>query len=224
VLGTAQRALPLRSRVAQVGDRMHKFAGVLASPSEAAMYRGMVSNWDPPEEVLRSGREGATLLMSAHGLPAQADFVERMMYLDTRTYLPDDIMVKVDRAGMAVSLESRAPFLDHRVVELAWRIPLAMKLREGQGKWAIRRILDRYVPRELVERPKMGFGVPIDAWLRGPLKEWAASLLAPERLTREGYFDPARVGRAWDEHQTGRQNRQYPLWNLLMFQAWLEAS
>jgi asparagine synthase (glutamine-hydrolysing) len=223
VLGTAQRALPLRARVAQVGDRMHKLAGVLAAPSEAAMYRGMVSNWDPPEEVLRSGREGATLLMAPSELPARAGFVERMMYLDARTYLPDDIMVKVDRAGMAVSLESRAPFVDHRVVELAWRIPLSLKLRDGHGKWAIRRILDRHVPRELVERPKMGFGVPIDAWLRGPLKGWAASLLAPERLTREGYFDAARVGRAWDEHQTGRQNRQYPLWNLLMFQAWLEA-
>jgi asparagine synthase (glutamine-hydrolysing) len=186
------------------------------------MYRGLVSNWDPPGEILRDGIEPGTLLTSAPALPEEMSFVERMMWLDSRTYLPDDIMVKVDRASMAVSLESRAPFLDHRVVELAWRLPLALKLRAGQGKWALRAILDRYIPRELVERPKMGFGVPIDSWLRGPLKSWAESLLDPVRLQADRLFNGDRVWRRWQEHQSGRQNRQYPLWNLLMFQAWLD--
>jgi asparagine synthase (glutamine-hydrolysing) len=223
MLGTAQRLLPARARVAHPGDRMHKLANVMAVPSAGAMYRSLVSNWDPPAEILRGSREVATVLTADHNLPRDAGFVERMMYLDTRTYLPDDIMVKVDRASMAVSLESRAPFLDHRVVELAWRLPMHLKLRDGQGKWALRALLDRHVPRALVERPKMGFGVPIDSWLRGPLKGWAEALLDPARLQMEGFFDAGAVRQKWDEHQSGRQNRQYPLWNLLMFQAWLES-
>ena len=207
--------------MAQVGDRMHKLANVLAVPSAGVMYRSLVSNWDPPATIMPGAHERETTLTAGHGLPAEAGFVEEMMYWDTRTYLPDDIMVKVDRASMAVSLESRAPFLDHRVVELAWRVPLGLKLRNGQGKWLLRAMLDRHVPRALVERPKMGFGVPIDSWLRGPLKEWAEGLLEPGRLAREGFFDSGAVWRKWDEHQGGGQNRQYPLWNLLMFQAWL---
>ena len=222
VLGTAQRLLPRRARVAQIGDRMHKLANVLTAPSAGGMYRSLVSNWDPPGEILRDAREVGTVLTGDHDLPTQAGFVERMMYLDTRTYLPDDIMVKVDRASMAVSLESRAPFLDHRVVELAWRVPLGLKLRGGQGKWLLRAMLDRHIPRALVERPKMGFGVPIDAWLRAPLKGWAEGLLDPARLARDGYFNASSVWRKWNQHQSGRQNWQYPLWNLLMFQAWLE--
>ncbi len=221
VMGTAQRVLPRRSRVAHVGDRMHKLANVLGVPSSAVMYRSLVSNWDPPTEILRGGREIGTLLTAEHRLPSAAGFVERMMYLDSRTYLPDDIMVKVDRASMAVSLESRAPFLDHRVVELAWRIPLGHKLRHGQGKWIMRQLLDRHVPRALMERPKMGFGVPIDAWLRGPLKSWAEALIDPALLAQQGLLDPTVIWQRWEEHQSGRQNRQYPLWNLLMFQAWL---
>jgi len=221
VMGTAQRVLPRRSRVAHVGDRMHKLANVLAVPSPEVMYRSLVSNWDPPTEILRSGREIGTLLTAEHQLPSAAGFVERMMYLDSRTYLPDDIMVKVDRASMAVSLESRAPFLDHRVVELAWRIPLVLKLRNGQGKWIMRQLLDRHVPRALMERPKVGFGVPIDAWLRGPLKSWAEALIDPALLARQGLLDSTVIWQRWQEHQSGRQNRQYPLWNLLMFQAWL---
>jgi asparagine synthase (glutamine-hydrolysing) len=154
---------------------------------------------------------------------AGATLIERMMFTDAQTYLPDDIMVKVDRATMAVSLESRAPFLDHRVAELAWRLPLALKVRDGVGKRVLREVLHRHVPRELVERPKMGFGVPIDRWLRGPLREWAASLLAPERLRREGFLRPGPVTDKWVEHQSGRRNWQYHLWDVLMFQAWLEA-
>lgn len=220
VLGAAQRILPARARVAHAGDRMHKLANLLTVDSEEAMYRGLVSNWDPPADILHEGDEPGTLLTSTPAPPMGASFVERMMWLDSRTYLPDDIMVKVDRASMAVSLESRAPFLDHRVVEMAWRVPLRLKLRGGQGKWALRAILDRHIPPGLVERPKMGFGVPIESWLRGPLKGWAEALLAPSFLKRDGLFDATEVHRRWEEHQLGRRNWQYPLWNLLMFQAW----
>ena len=223
MVGTAQRLL-LRpgERVARSGDQMHKLAAVLTASSEGTMYRTLTSNWTSPEEIL-SGREEPTTTGTGSEVPEGLSFAERMMCMDTRTYLPDNIMVKVDRATMAVSLESRAPFLDHRVVELAWRIPLSLKLRAGRGKWVLRRLLERHIPAELIERPKMGFGVPVDSWLRGPLRHWAESLLAPERLRSEGLFDAGVVRQRWQEHQAGARNLQSPLWNLLMFQAWRAA-
>ena len=214
--------LPARLRHANPGDKLHKAAEILAVRSPEEIYLGLVSHWKSPEQLVRGGREPPTLLTDPAQRADLPDFEHRMMYLDTVTYLPDDILTKVDRATMAVSLETRVPLLDHRVVEFAWTLPLAMKIRHGQGKWLLRQVLYRHVPQAMMERPKMGFGVPIDHWLRGPLKAWAAALIEPGRLAREGFFDPAPIQRKWLEHQAGGRNWSYYLWDVLMFQAWME--
>lgn len=218
-------ASPMAKRWADVGYKLHKGAGVLAAKSASEVYLGLVSQWQDPPSIVKGGKENATLL-TGHlpNLNGLSD-VEQMMALDMVTYLPDDILTKVDRAAMGVSLETRVPFLDHRVVEFAWRLPLQYKLRKGDHgyttKWALRQVLNRHVPKELIERPKMGFGVPIDDWLRGPLKQWAEDLLDEARLRREGFFDPVPVRQKWTEHLSGQRNWQHQLWCVLMFQTWL---
>jgi len=216
---------PLARRWANVGDKLHKGAGVMTAGSVAELYRGMVSHWPRPEEVVLGGVEPTTVLNDPAPALAGLSDAERMMALDLQTYLPDDILTKVDRAAMGVSLETRVPFLDHRVVEFAWQLPMEYKLRkENKGyttKWALRQVLFRHVPKALIERPKMGFGVPIDSWLRGPLRSWAEDLLSESRLKREGYFNPAPIRQKWAEHLSGQRNWQHQLWCVLMFQAWL---
>jgi asparagine synthase (glutamine-hydrolysing) len=207
----------------RLGDKLHKGAGVLASDSASALYLGLVSQWQDPASVVIGRAEPPTLLRgNSPELKGLTD-VERMMALDLLTYLPDDILTKVDRAAMGVSLETRVPFLDHEVVEWAWRLPQTMKLRDGQSKWILRQVLYRHVPKSLIERPKMGFGVPIDSWLRGPLRPWAEALLDESRLKSEGYLHPVSIRKKWLEHQSGKRNWQHQLWNVLMFQSWLES-
>jgi asparagine synthase (glutamine-hydrolysing) len=217
--------LTSRPRAARriTGDRLHKVAVILSTETQEGIYHDFVSHWREPASVTLGATEPPTPLTDPlQQLPLDG-LLSRMMYLDLITYLPDDILVKVDRASMGVSLESRAPFLDHSVVEFAWRMPAHMRVKEGRGKWPLRQLLDRYVPRALVDRPKMGFGVPIDHWLRGSLKEWAAALIDPSRLKREGFFDPKPIAQKWREHQDRSQNWHYLLWDVLMFQSWLEA-
>lgn len=218
-----ERWLPARLRYANPADKLHKAAEILAVRSPEEIYLGLVSHWKHPAQLVPGSHEPPTLLTDPARRADLPDFEHRMMYLDTVTYLPDDILTKVDRAAMSVSLETRVPLLDHRLVEFAWTLPLDMKIRHGQGKWLLRQVLYRHVPQALMERPKMGFGVPIDHWLRGPLKDWAATLIEPKRLTREGFFDQVPIQRKWVEHQSGSRNWSYYLWDVLMFQAWLQA-
>jgi len=203
------------------GDRMHKLADILGAVHPTAMYYDLISHWKDPKKIVLDSTEPATPLTDHTQWLSCNNVTHQMMYLDTITYLPDDILVKVDRAAMAVSLETRVPFLDHRVIEFAWRLPLSMKIRNGQGKWILRQVLYKYVPEELIDRPKMGFGVPIDSWLRGPLRVWAEDLLNESRLRQEGFLNPEPIQQKWKEHLSGNRNWQYLLWDVLMFQAWL---
>jgi asparagine synthase (glutamine-hydrolysing) len=218
----AEPFLPAGVRQRHAGEKLRKVASVVAVRSDAALYRRLVSLWPDPHEVVPGASEPATALDDAEASPALSALTERMMFLDLVTYLPDDILAKVDRASMGVGLEARAPLLDHRVVEWAWRLPLGLKKRDGAGKWILRQVLSRYVPEALVARPKMGFGAPLGAWLRGPLREWAEALLAGERLRREGFLAPEVIRRAWRAHLAGRGSYGQRLWAVLMFQAWKE--
>jgi len=205
------------------GDKLHKLAGVLAVKSSEEMYRNFVSDWRNPESVVLGAHEPLTALTDSSRWADLDDFTQRMQFLDTISYLPDDILVKVDRAAMGVSLETRVPFLDHRILDFAWKIPMHQKVRNGEGKWLLRQVLYQYVPQSLIDRPKMGFGIPIDSWLRGPLRDWAESLLDEKRLQQEVFFDAVLIRQKWDEHLSGERNWQYLLWNVLMFQAWNES-
>ena len=214
--------MSLSTRFTNLGEKLHKGAGVITSNSVDDLYLGLVSHWQNPEAVVINGDEPPTLLTQNIPTFSGLNDIQRMMALDMLTYLPDDILTKVDRAAMSVSLETRIPFLDHRVVEFAWTLPQSMKLREGQTKWILRQVLYRHIPRSLIERPKMGFEVPIANWLRGPLREWAESLLNESRLNQEGFFYSKPIRQKWAQHLSGQRNWQYHLWSILMFQAWLE--
>ena len=214
-------ALPVRFRLPQTGDKLHKLAAVLNLTSADAIYRRLVSHWEPSAIVL-DAREPKSIIEDdtlSHEFP---DLLARMQFLDLVTYLPDDILTKVDRASMAVALEARVPFLDHRIVEFSWRLPRDAKVRNRTSKWILRQVLYRHVPRALIERPKMGFGIPLGEWLRGPLRDWAEGLLAENRLRDAALLDHKVVRRFWQEHLDGSRNWQYLLWDVLMLEAWRE--
>lgn len=216
------RMAPARLRPPEAGDKLYKFADALAAAGPDDLYRRMVTQWGDPGGLVDGAVEPRGEIRDetvARDLPG---FVRRAQYFDSVTYLPGDILTKVDRTSMAVGLEARVPLLDHRVAEFAWRLPQNQTIRDGRGKWLLRRVLDRYVPRALIDRPKSGFAVPLAAWLRGPLRDWASDLLDEDRLRRDGVLNPTPIRAAWEEHLSGRRNRQHQIWTVLMFQAWRE--
>ena len=208
--------------IMRLGDKIHKGSALLDKNSLAEFYEALVSHWPNPNDVVLGNHSNLNVLTNAQKNLGELNDVECMMALDMQNYLPDDILTKVDRAAMGVGLETRVPFLDHRIVEFAWSLPINYKLRKGVTKWPLRQVLYRYVKPELIDRPKMGFGVPIDQWLRGPLRDWAEDLLAKPRLQQEGFFNPEPIVQKWREHLSGKRNWQYQLWDILMFQAWLD--
>lgn len=218
----AKPMLPRRFHLATPGDKAHKLADVLALSDGHAFFHQLTSHWKDPASVVIGAHEPRTLLTDLNAWPKTDCFEHWMMAMDAQTYMADDILVKVDRAAMANSLETRVPMLDHRIVELAWRMPLGLKIRDGQGKWLLRQVLYRHVPKELIERPKMGFAVPLGDWLRGPLRDWASNLLDPARIRQQGFFHADQINRIWAEHLHGKRNWQHHLWSVLMFQAWVD--
>jgi asparagine synthase (glutamine-hydrolysing) len=224
LMRTATPVLPRRFRHRTPGDKLAKVVQVLRADGPDDLYLRMITHWSDPSDLVIGAQEHPTGLTDPGRAADVADLALRSMWLDATTYLPDDILVKVDRASMAVSLEARVPYLDHRVVEFGWRLPTAMKLAGGRSKLPLRALLQRYVPRELFDRPKMGFGAPIGDWLRGPLRGWAEDLLHPNRIAVEGFLRVDGVSTAWREHLSGRRNRQYQLWDVLMFESWLDSA
>ena len=200
---------------------MYKGINALGANDLYDLYYMLCSHWQNPTDIVIDSKEPETLLTNLKPELKGLNIQQQMMVLDMLTYLPDDILVKVDRASMASSLETRVPLLDHNLVEFSWKIPHSFKFRNGQGKWILKQILNEYVPKRLIERPKMGFGIPIDTWLRGPLKDWAESLLDEKMLYQQGFFKPKLIRDKWNQHLSGQWNWQYDLWDILMFQAWL---
>jgi asparagine synthase (glutamine-hydrolysing) len=222
ILQQLSKAKPLHSNV---GEKLKKLANRLEKVDGVQnLYYSIVSEVDYPEQIVLGASEPKTWLTQVGLKTTLGDAKQQMMFMDAMTYLPDDILVKVDRAAMANSLETRVPFLDHRLVELASRLPMNMKIRDGKTKWILRQVLYQFVPKELIERPKAGFGIPLAEWLRGPLKEWVDDLLNEDRLRTQGYFNTNYVRKLWHSHLSGKLNNQTLLWNILMFQVWLEES
>lgn len=202
--------------------KLETLAELTLSNDRMEFYQRFWGHWHRPERLVRGLERDATEALLQYPSGFRMSYLEQMMHFDSASYLPDDILVKVDRASMAVALEVRVPMLDHRLVEFAWSLPASLRVRPEEPKWMLRRVLERYVPRSLFDRPKMGFGVPIGQWLRGPLRQWADDLLAPDRLKAEGYFEVAPIQKKWREHISGSYDWQYLLWDILMFQAWLD--
>ena len=224
LLAPLQLALPGHLRQINVGDKIHKAASILPASDVMAIYTELISHWKAPQDIVIGASEPPVIRNLVDHSRHLAEPEARMMYLDTLSYLPDDILVKVDRAAMGVSLETRVPFLDHRVVEMAWNLPSHMKIRKGVGKWCLRELLYRRVPRHLIERPKTGFGVPLGDWLRDELRDWAEHLLDERRLKQAGYFDPAPIRAKWEHHLRGKRNWHYYIWDILMFESWRDVS
>jgi asparagine synthase (glutamine-hydrolysing) len=215
--------LPAHNNYSTFGNKLNKLARLMMIPDSTAFYRHFISHFSDPAQLVPGATEAGAVFSAPNRWSALPNYISQMQALDIVTYLPDDILVKVDRASMAVSLEARVPLLDHRVVEFAWRLPLSLKMRDGQSKWVLRQVLEKYVPRELFNRPKMGFGIPVGRWLRGPLRDWAEDLLEPLRLKADGLLDVQAVRHLWDEHLAGTHDWQYQLWNFIMLQAWLQS-
>jgi asparagine synthase (glutamine-hydrolysing) len=223
ILDAVRPVTPRRFKRALSGDRIHKFAGILRAESLEGAYRTMLSQWLEPKQIVRGlDQEPSTVMTNLGRHLSLKNSAEVMMALDTISYLPDDVLTKVDRATMAVSLEARAPLLDYRLVEFAWRLPIEMKVRNGAGKWILRQLLRRYVPQGLFDRPKQGFSLPIGEWLRGSMRGWAEDLLSEHRLRGEGILEAGPIRRAWGEHLAEKRNHAHALWGVLMFQAWRE--
>jgi asparagine synthase (glutamine-hydrolysing) len=212
--------IPVRYRPRIPATKAAKLSQLMTLDRPEAMYQQLVTHWDDPASLVIGGREPAP----GAGVPRwrDDDLVDQMMLRDTIGYLPDDILVKLDRATMSVSLEGRIPLLDHRVVELLASLPGRMKVRDGESKYLLRRVLDRYVPPNLSRSPKSGFGIPVGSWLRGPLRPWAEDLLSPARIARDGYLREAPIREMWTAHQSRRRDWGYHLWDVLMFQSWLD--
>jgi len=215
--------IPKVRSINNFGDKVHKGAPILLNASMQELYAALVSHWQNPESLIINGTEPKTILNESEHRFQDFNQIQKMMILDLLTYLPDDILVKVDKAAMGVSLESRIPFLDPMIIEFAWSLPDDFKIYKNQTKWILRQVLHRHVPEKLIDRPKMGFGIPIDVWLRGPMKDWAYELIKPSRLKMEGYFNPDPIHQKWNEHLSGKRNWAYHLWDILMFQSWLES-
>ncbi|CAM8408435.1 AsnB Asparagine synthase (glutamine-hydrolyzing) [Candidatus Methylopumilus universalis] len=218
------RLLPKRLQQPMLGDRIHKFASILSAKNMDDIYTYLASQERNPESLIihsdKYDDDSTPWAQAEMKYFKDSNFANSMMCNDLISYLTDDILCKVDRASMYASLEVRAPYLDHRLVEFALKLPINLKIRNGESKWLLRKVLYRYVPKSLIERPKQGFSVPIDLWLKGPLRDWAEDLLNESEIKKDGYLNFSLIKQRWSEHLSGRRNWQYWLWNILMFQAW----
>ena len=202
------------------GDKLHKLADLMTNDSIALMYQSLLSAWKDPSRLVEGGEDRDEWVSRILAAPSPTPLANRMMLADQGVYLPDDLLAKVDRASMATSLEVRVPILDHRVVEFAWTLPPAFKIRDGQGKWLLRQVLYGRVPREVVDRPKMGFSIPIDDWLRGPLRTWGEEVIEGDGVDCDGVLRAEPVRHEWREFISGRRRMGLSLWAVLMFNAW----